>query len=736
MPRALLLLAALVLLFACGCSAEEGTPIAAWHLLTADGAEEDIVLPAHPRVPRDEPFTLRAHVERPAALRTSEGTLSISHLYAPVTLREGGRDLSATIGEPEYGAYRSSGAHAWRIPPGDRDLELELVVDHRWMGSAYLDAVPRLTNGIAPARPLVFRRYATDLGMTLALGILPPLGLVYLVLFLGDRRRREYLWFATQMFTGTYYALWTLGVTARVLGTLDIVPFAMTQALSPLAGIYLLHSVIVKDRPAPRAVLWLFLATIAVTPLLVMPYAMEYLAWALLPIDVVGVGIMLIELVRAARGTGPTATIARLFLAAVVTFALAVSVEGPWWVGMGDRIEGFRPAGWSLIALAAVQTVMLGLEHRRASAELAQRVAMLEEKQRTIGQLNEELRRQIAERSSELATALARLESDVAPELAKGDTIDDRYVVEAPLGKGGMGAVYRVERIGDRKRFALKVMSRRIDDRASTRFAREVEVLSRITHPNVVSVVDVNIARAGFLYLVMEYVDGESLSQARARFGDVAWALPALAEIAAGLAAIHEAGVVHRDLKPSNVLVTKEGTTKICDFGIAKAGRFDLEGAAGGDRDDASSDEATRPVDPEGPPPSSRRDAPSGAIASEVSTSVKTAAGTLGDVRLGTPLYMAPEAIAGDAKPHPARDVYALGLLAFEMLTGKHPRRDAVAEPAHDVNPAVPERVSHALAKALSIQAERRPTAKALAAIFAEAPQAGAAKVFSSVSEG
>lgn len=60
--------------------------------------------------------------------------------------------------------------------------------------------------------------------MTLALGILPPLGLVYLVLFLGDRKRREYLWFAAQMFTGTYYALWTLGVTARFLGTLDIVP--------------------------------------------------------------------------------------------------------------------------------------------------------------------------------------------------------------------------------------------------------------------------------------------------------------------------------------------------------------------------------------------------------------------------------------------------------------------------------------------------------------------------------
>lgn len=114
---------------------------------------------------------------------------------------------------------------------------------------------------------------------------------------------------------------------------------------------------------------------------------------------------------------------------------------------------------------------------------------------------------------------------------------------------------------------------------------------------------------------------------------------------------------------------------------------------------------------------------------------MKTAAATVGGARLGTPLYMAPEAIAGDAPPHPALDVYALGLLAFELLTGKHPRRDAIADSANTVNPAVPAAMGDAIARALSIQRDRRPTAKDLAALFAESRPAGAAKVSSAIAD-
>src|SRR5262249_37004924 len=114
--------------------------------------------------------------------------------------------------------------------------------------------------------------------------------------------------------------------------------------------------------------------------------------------------------------------------------------------------------------------------------------------------------------------------------------------------------------------------------------AREAQMASTVAHPNVVGIIDVDVASSGFLYLVMELVDGEPLHHYRERFGDPGWAVPVLRQIASGLAALHAAGVVHRDLKPGNVLVSGAEVrpqVKISDFGIALHPESEVSTVAG-----------------------------------------------------------------------------------------------------------------------------------------------------------
>jgi serine/threonine protein kinase len=196
-----------------------------------------------------------------------------------------------------------------------------------------------------------------------------------------------------------------------------------------------------------------------------------------------------------------------------------------------------------------------------------------------------------------------------------------------------MGAVYEVVRNTDGETFALKVITGRVSRTDAVRFAREAEIGARVRHPNLVSIVDVGIAESGAPFLVMELSRGGSLEECRGRFGDVTWAVPLLRQIARGLAALHDVGIVHRDLKPANVLLS-DGTAsplaRISDFGIS---RFD-EAVDAGARTAAAA----------------------------------TATGSI----LGTPLYMAPEMARGGS-PVAAADVYAFGIVAYEMLTGRPP---------------------------------------------------------------
>jgi eukaryotic-like serine/threonine-protein kinase len=215
-------------------------------------------------------------------------------------------------------------------------------------------------------------------------------------------------------------------------------------------------------------------------------------------------------------------------------------------------------------------------------------------------------------------------------ELSPGATIGGNYRIDRTLGEGGMGVVFAVTHLKLGKRFALKLLKKALarDPETRARFLVEAQAAGQIHHPNVVEITDYTSLPDGSAYMVMEYLDGQPLS----RMIKLGGALPALRavtivrDVAAGLQAAHEAGVVHRDLKPDNVFVMqkKDGTdlAKILDFGVAKV---------------AGSAKLTR----------------TGMV-------------------FGTPHYMSPEQASGGAID--ARtDVYALGVIMYEMFTGRVP---------------------------------------------------------------
>jgi tRNA A-37 threonylcarbamoyl transferase component Bud32 len=198
------------------------------------------------------------------------------------------------------------------------------------------------------------------------------------------------------------------------------------------------------------------------------------------------------------------------------------------------------------------------------------------------------------------------------------------------VGEGGMGAVYRARQRKLERLVALKILSRELsaDPAFAQRFLREAQALARLQHPNIVSLYDFGEA-AGTYFLVMEYAEGLNLRQVLLRGGlKPREALAIVPQICDGLQYAHEAGVIHRDIKPENVLVDRYGRVKITDFGLAR-------------------------------------------ILGQAGPSV-TITGT-GQV-MGTPQYMAPEQLASSRDVDHRADIYSLGVVFYELLTGNLPR--------------------------------------------------------------
>ena len=208
------------------------------------------------------------------------------------------------------------------------------------------------------------------------------------------------------------------------------------------------------------------------------------------------------------------------------------------------------------------------------------------------------------------------------------------------LGQGGMGAVYKARQLTLDRLVALKILPAEVgrDPAFTERFAREARALARLSHPNIVGIYDFG-QIDGLYYFVMEYVDGLSLRQlvASRQLGPER-ALALVPQICEALQFAHDEGIVHRDVKPENILLDKRGRVKIADFGLAK-----LLGRAG--------DEAML---------------------------------TRAEQVMGTPLYMAPEQMQGSHSVDHRADIYSLGVVFYEMLTGELPL-GRFAPPSHKV---------------------------------------------------
>jgi serine/threonine-protein kinase len=218
-----------------------------------------------------------------------------------------------------------------------------------------------------------------------------------------------------------------------------------------------------------------------------------------------------------------------------------------------------------------------------------------------------------------------------------GRTLDDKYLLEARLGIGGMGTVYRARHLLIDRPVAVKVLNQRFveDEAARTRFRREARAAGRLQHTNAVTVTDFGESPDGYVYLVMELLEGRTLRDILAKEAplDPARSVSLMMQISAAVAAAHEAGIIHRDLKPANIFVVQRAevpaVVKVLDFGIAKL--------------------AAESFDEDDPMP-------------------LTQVGAM----IGTPRYMSPEQCDG-AELTPAADVYSLGVILYEMLTGTVP---------------------------------------------------------------
>jgi serine/threonine-protein kinase len=216
--------------------------------------------------------------------------------------------------------------------------------------------------------------------------------------------------------------------------------------------------------------------------------------------------------------------------------------------------------------------------------------------------------------------------------LSRGDVFADRYRVLRRIGSGGMGSVFEAEHIETERRVAMKVLLPQslVNDSARERFKQEARVAGRLRHPNIVDVLDAGVDdMTNMPYLVMELLEGEDLASRISRLGPISpeETVALLRPAAAALDCLHERSIVHRDLKPENLFLTwnEDGSrsVKLLDFGVAK-------------------------------------------VIAEGMTSALTQ-----DAQ-GTPVYMAPEQFAEQIRISPATDIYALGMLAFTLLTGEN----------------------------------------------------------------
>jgi len=289
----------------------------------------------------------------------------------------------------------------------------------------------------------------------------------------------------------------------------------------------------------------------------------------------------------------------------------------------------------------------------------------------------------------ELADQFLDDATDVVDPFSPGSFFADRFRLGKALGAGGMGAVFRAEDLVDQRPVAIKILLKGAqDDQARQRFERESQILASIDHPGIVSILRHGYATHRRIpWLAMELLEGETLRERIQRSGPMnpSQVASILGSAADALEAAHAQGVIHRDLKPDNIFLPESGpSVKLLDFGLSLS----------------------------------------------LSSKKLTATGTV----IGTPRYMAPEQIASAHKSGAAADIYALGVVVYECLTGESPFTasdqgqllgailQGRLEPLSSRRPDLPEAVQDVVERATTKKPEDRfPTPRALAEAFTEA---------------
>ncbi len=251
-------------------------------------------------------------------------------------------------------------------------------------------------------------------------------------------------------------------------------------------------------------------------------------------------------------------------------------------------------------------------------------------------------------------------------------SLPSRFQVQAELGRGGMGVVYKAQDTAYGRPVAIKILAGGITEESLVlRFRREASDLAELSHPNVVTSFEFG-HHEGREYLVMEYVDGGNLYDFIGRTTELREILEAFSAICEGLEHIHSQGIVHRDLKPENILFTRQNRPKITDFGIARRVESDTK---------------------------------------------LTQAGTI----LGTSFYVAPEQIISSSRVTPEADLYALGVCLFEAVTGRLPfdgETEYALLQAHlktpppipsSIRPEIPEALDSLIVRMLAKKPDQRP---------------------------
>jgi TolB-like protein/tRNA A-37 threonylcarbamoyl transferase component Bud32/Flp pilus assembly protein TadD len=276
------------------------------------------------------------------------------------------------------------------------------------------------------------------------------------------------------------------------------------------------------------------------------------------------------------------------------------------------------------------------------------------------------------------------MDMELTPDLSErlSAILGDELVIERELGGGGMSRVFVAYETALQRRVVVKVLP---DEIATVlpreRFRREILTSATLQHPNIVSVISAG-DEGGLIHFIMPFIDGESLRGRIQRDGTISppTVVSIMRDVARALAFAHERGVIHRDIKPDNVLLSG-GTAVVADFGVAKAFAAAKEGASHG----------------------------------------VTATLTNVGMSLGTPAYMAPEQVAGDSKLDARTDLYALGAMAYEALSGRavFPRESVASilrahltedpEPLHKLKPGIPSALEEAVIKCLAKDPKDRP---------------------------